>query len=66
MKCSNNLKQIGLALHNHEGGLGHFPTGYWRKTWPVDPTNPKGHFRWSALAQLTPYREQSNVYNAST
>jgi prepilin-type N-terminal cleavage/methylation domain-containing protein/prepilin-type processing-associated H-X9-DG protein len=64
MKCTNNLKQIGLALHNHEGTVGHFPTGYWRKTWAVDPTNPKGHFRWSALAQLTPYLEQSNVYNA--
>jgi prepilin-type processing-associated H-X9-DG protein len=64
MKCSNNLKQIGLALHNHEGTVGHFPTGYWRKTWAVDPTNPAGHFRWSALAQLTPYLEQSNVYNA--
>ncbi|HEY8505924.1 MAG TPA: DUF1559 domain-containing protein [Gemmataceae bacterium] len=64
MSCSNNLKQIGLALHNFEGGHGHFPTGYWRKTWPADPTNPKGHFRWSALAQLTPYLEQTNVYNA--
>ena len=64
MKCGNNLKQIGLALHNFEGTRGVFPTGYWRKTWPVDPTNPKGHFRWSALAQLTPYLEQTNVYNA--
>ena len=64
MKCSNNLKQIGLALHNFESGNGVFPTAYWRKTWPVDPTNPKGHFRWSALAQLTPYLEQTNVYNA--
>jgi prepilin-type N-terminal cleavage/methylation domain-containing protein/prepilin-type processing-associated H-X9-DG protein len=63
-KCSNNLKQIGLALHHFEGANGHFPTGYWRKTWPVDPTNPKGHFRWSALAQLTPYLEQTSVYNA--
>jgi prepilin-type N-terminal cleavage/methylation domain-containing protein/prepilin-type processing-associated H-X9-DG protein len=62
--CSNNLKQIGLALHNHESALGAFPSAYWRKTWPVDPTNPKGHFRWSALAQLTPYLEQTNVYNA--
>ena len=64
MKCQNNLKQIGIAVHNFEGARGCFPTGYWRKTWPTDPTNPKGHFRWSALAQLTPYLEQTNVYNA--
>src|SRR5262245_22876514 len=51
-------------MHNYEGATGCFPTGYWRKTWSVDPTNPKGHFRWSALAQLTPYLEQTNVYNA--
>lgn len=64
MSCQNNLKQIGLAMHNYESANSVFPTGYWRKTWPVDPTNPKGHFRWSALAQLTPYLEQTNVYNA--
>jgi len=64
MKCGNNLKQIGLAMHSYEGANGHFPTGYWRKTWTVDPTNPAGHFRWSALAQLTPYLEQTAVYNA--
>ena len=63
-KCSNNLKQIGLALHNHESAAGAFPSAYWRKTWAADPTNPKGHFRWSALAQLTPYLEQTAVYNA--
>jgi len=27
MQCSNNLKQMGLAFHNHESALQYFPTG---------------------------------------
>jgi prepilin-type N-terminal cleavage/methylation domain-containing protein/prepilin-type processing-associated H-X9-DG protein len=62
--CRNNLHQIGLALHNFESVNGCFPSSHWRKVWDVDPTNPQGHFRWSALAQLTPYLDQTPVYNA--
>ncbi|MGL6073578.1 MAG: DUF1559 domain-containing protein [Fimbriiglobus sp.] len=60
--CTNNLKQIGLAMHNFEAARGSLPSSHWRKVWPADPTNPQGHFRWSCLAQLTPYMEQDNVY----
>jgi prepilin-type N-terminal cleavage/methylation domain-containing protein/prepilin-type processing-associated H-X9-DG protein len=28
IKCKNQLKQIGLALHNYHGRMGYFPPGY--------------------------------------
>jgi prepilin-type N-terminal cleavage/methylation domain-containing protein/prepilin-type processing-associated H-X9-DG protein len=53
MQCSNNLKQIGLALANYEGALGVYPPG--RTSWPNV---------WSSLAQMLPYMEGSNQFNS--
>src|SRR5207249_11415429 len=62
MKCANNLKQLGLALHNYEGTLGRWPALYPGTAPGSTAFNYK--YTWSVLAQLNPYLEQTNIYNA--
>ncbi|MEO2090254.1 MAG: DUF1559 domain-containing protein, partial [Gemmataceae bacterium] len=66
MKCQNNLKQIGLALHNYEGANGRYPVGY-QSTPGVgfrDPQTGDWGPGWSWLAYLLPYVEQDNLFRA--
>src|SRR5213082_2997768 len=49
--CQNNLKQIGLGLHNYEGSYRQLPTS-------VADTGPKR----SWVIPLLPYLEQDNLY----
>jgi prepilin-type N-terminal cleavage/methylation domain-containing protein len=62
--CANNLRQLGVASHNHESALGHFPAGTVAKQYPPQPTNAWNFYRWSALAMLTPYLENTAAFNA--
>jgi prepilin-type N-terminal cleavage/methylation domain-containing protein/prepilin-type processing-associated H-X9-DG protein len=64
MSCTNNLKQIGLALHNYHDTNGYFPAGYLDgNTNPAStPDNDVGP-GWGWAALLLPYMEQQNVYN---
>jgi prepilin-type N-terminal cleavage/methylation domain-containing protein/prepilin-type processing-associated H-X9-DG protein len=64
MQCVNNLKQLGIALHNYEGTYGGFPPGCITGLWPFDPTVPAAFYRWGTLAFLTPVLEQTSVFNA--
>src|SRR5258708_37671350 len=57
-QCKNNLKQIGLALHNYESSLQTFPPNL----------VPGGSYKysagnWGVLAYLSPYLEQTAIYN---
>ncbi|TWT73048.1 DUF1559 family PulG-like putative transporter [Allorhodopirellula solitaria] len=63
MSCSNNMKQIGLALHMHHDTLNHFPSQRLQAKAPV-PASQQSFYRWGPLALLTPYLEQSAVYGA--
>jgi len=53
-KCTNNLKQIGLGLHNYEGVFQRLPAGAY---------NDDNH-NWGYLAILLPYIEQKAMYDA--
>lgn len=60
MSCSNNIRQIGLAMHNYHDALRTFPPG--KITDPQADFSDKGnYFGWAAL--LLPYCEQQNVQN---
>ena len=63
-QCTNNLKQIGLALHNYHSTHEVFPEGVTNS--PDDTPSWGGVWSgWSAQGLLLPFLEQSAIYNAS-
>lgn len=55
--CTNNLKQIGLALHNYHSVHKTFPPGRL-----LNPVDGQGHC-FSAYAHLLPYLEADSLYD---
>ena len=61
-KCQNNLKQIALAMHNYHDVMGSLPPAY--KDLENTPSQPSWNFyRWSSFAMISPYLEQTAIYN---
>jgi len=56
MKCSNNLKQIGLGLHNYHGATEKFPMGQ------RGPNGVSGIDYGNWRVEIFPHMEQDNVY----
>lgn len=65
-QCKNNLKQLGLALHNYHDVFNTFPPN--GANAPSQGPSCGGRFNqswlsWSGMAMLLPYIEQANIYN---
>src|SRR4051812_6730319 len=56
-QCKNNLKQIGLALHNYHDTANTLPPG-----WIGDPTGSNAGNRWGWGTMILPYLDQAPLY----
>jgi prepilin-type N-terminal cleavage/methylation domain-containing protein/prepilin-type processing-associated H-X9-DG protein len=71
MLCGNNLKQIGIAIHNHHNDLGYFPDcgEWWGSTVRSKGTSGGPLFapnqEWGWLYQILPWIEQDSLWNNS-
>ena len=62
MQCVNNMKQMGLAIHNYHGVNGTFPMGASSASYDGTQYNVKQNM--SLHAAILPFIEQSAIYNA--
>ena len=59
-KCGNNMRQLGIAMHNHHDTLGHIPPGIGYYS-PGETMSVFGTYQF----HLLPYYEQGNLWDES-
>ena len=57
IQCANNLKQVGLAMHNYESSHGRLPSGL--MVTPIGPDGWPGH---TAQSLLLPFIEEHDLH----
>ena len=60
-QCTNNLKQLAIAVHNYSDSYKRFPSGFITNLPAVPATLERSHWSWGAL--VLPYVEQSALHD---
>jgi prepilin-type N-terminal cleavage/methylation domain-containing protein len=63
MQCTNNLKQIGLAMHNYHASHQKFPAGQYIQidSYGVGTPSPDNWVRWSWFQAVLPFVEHESM-----
>ncbi len=62
--CTNNLKQLGIAMHNHENVMRKFPPGYLNTLADGSSAIANSQFTWTWGTFLLPFMEQVSMYDS--
>ena len=60
-QCTNHLKQIGLAFHNHHDTKKRFPQGGWNAP-STSAADPNDRRQWGWSYHILPFVEQDTIY----